>query len=127
MEIKNDIIEVPKVWGKEVWLVNNDKYCAKLLHLDRGAEGSMHYHPVKQETFYCLEGQVALTIEDTDYMLGQFSRPKTIMPGQKHQIKGICDSVILEVSTHHDEKDVVRLSQSKPAPEEGWYNNASRN
>lgn len=105
--------EVPKVWGKEVIIVNCDKYCGKLLVLNMGAQSSIHYHGEKQETFYCLEGQVGLMIQGRDHMLNPFSRPKTIYPGQKHQFVGIISSIIIEVSTHHDDSDVVRLTESK--------------
>ncbi|GAI09553.1 unnamed protein product, partial [marine sediment metagenome] len=64
--------EVEKVWGNEVWIVNCPLYCGKFLYLDKGAESSYHYHKEKQETFYCLKGQVALTIEGRDYMLNPF-------------------------------------------------------
>lgn len=109
---KETMREVKKVWGKEVIVVNNDKYCGKFLYLDKGAESSYHRHLKKQETFYAMEGQVALTIEGKDYMLNPYSRPKTIRPGQLHGFRGITDSLILEISTHHDDKDVVRLSES---------------
>lgn len=114
--MKENLKEVKKVWGKEVWIVNCDKYCSKLLRLDKGAVSSMHYHKIKQETFYALDGTASLTIEGRDYMMTPFSRPKTIMPGQKHQFTGLSSNiVILEVSTHHDDDDVVRLVQSKGA------------
>ena len=64
------------------------------------------------ETFLCLKGQVVLSVNGRDYMLNPFSRPKTIEPGDKHSFWGVTDAVIIEVSTHHDEKDVVRLSES---------------
>lgn len=106
--------EVPKVWGREVWIVNCDEYCGKLLYLDKGAVSSIHYHKEKKETFYALSGQVGLMIAGEDYMLNPFSRPKTVYPGQKHQFVGITDATILEISTHHSEEDVVRLSVSQP-------------
>lgn len=93
--------------------MNCPEYCSKFLHLDKGATSSYHYHKEKKETFYALKGQVALTIEGRDYMLNPFSRPKTIMPKQRHQFYGITDATILEISTHHDDKDVVRLTESK--------------
>ena len=111
--MKETLHTVEKVWGKEVWIVNNDKYCGKLLYLDKGAECSYHHHEQKQETFYALQGQVALTIEGKGYMLNPFSRPKTIMPGQNHSFMGLSKAVILEISTHHDDEDVVRLEESK--------------
>lgn len=117
--MKEEIKVVPKVWGEEWWLVNNDKYCGKLLKVDRGAESSLHYHPVKQETFYCLDGQVGLIISGKSYMLGPYSRPKTIMPLEAHMFTGLIKSVILEISTHHDDNDVVRLSESRKGYEDG--------
>lgn len=105
------MIEVKKVWGKEVWVVNNDKYCGKLLHLNAGATCSYHYHQEKQETFYCLEGDVWLTVEGEEFLLEE---PYTIYPCRPHKFFGISNAVILEVSTTHREDDVVRLSDSKP-------------
>jgi len=116
MENKETLKEVPKVWGREVWIVNCDKYCSKFLHLNKDARSSLHMHPTKQETFLALEGQVSLTIEGRDYMLNPFSRPKTIYPGQKHSFWGITAAKILEISTHHSEEDTVRFTNSKGAP-----------
>jgi len=116
--IKETTKEAKKVWGKEVWVVNCPEYCGKLLYLDKGAVSSMHYHKEKQETFYALSGQVGLHIEGRDYMLNPFSRPKTIYPNQKHQFIGLSDALILEISTEHREDDVVRLSDSKPKPQD---------
>lgn len=115
---KETIKEVPKVWGKEIWIVNNEKYCGKFLHINKGAASSLHYHKVKQETFYALSGQTGLHIAGNDYMLNSASRPKTVYPGQKHQIIGLSENaVILEISTHHEEEDTVRLTDSQPSKE----------
>ena len=119
MPVKEKMIRMPKVWGDEVWLVNNEKYCGKLLFLDAGASSSLHLHRVKQETFYCMLGQIGLHIEGRNYMLGPFSRPKTIMPGEKHQFNSVIESVILEISTHHDDGDVERFSESQAGRKTG--------
>lgn len=111
--------EVKKVWGKELCVVNCNAYCGKLLYLDEGAESSYHYHKEKQETFFCLKGQIALAIEGKDYMLNPFSRPKTIKPGKPHSFKGITDAIIIEFSTTHDDNDVYRLTESKPGDKSG--------
>ena len=107
--------EVKKAWGKEVWVVNCHEYCGKLLYLDKGAESSYHYHEEKRETFYCLSGHATLTIRGRAYRLAPNCRPMTIKPGQVHSFRGMEDSVILEISTHHSDKDVVRLTESKGA------------
>lgn len=111
--MKETLKDVKKAWGKELWIVNCPQYCGKLLYLDEGAESSIHYHKEKQETFYCLEGQVGLMIEGSDYMLNPFSRPKTVKPGQRHSFMGLTKATILEISTHHDDNDVYRVTQSK--------------
>lgn len=111
-EAKSSLTEVPKKWGKEIIIVNCPEYCGKLLCLDKGAVSSYHYHKDKKETFYCLKGQVGLNINGKDYMLNPWSRPKTIYPEVPHSFTGISDSIVLEISTHHEDKDVIRLTES---------------
>lgn len=106
--------EVNKTWGRELIIVNCDKYCGKLLYLDKGAESSYHQHINKQETFFCLEGQVALTTGGRNHTMKPFSKPKTIMPQQLHSFRGITSAVIIEFSTLHDDSDVYRITESKP-------------
>ena len=111
--MKEALKEVKKAWGRELRIVNCPQYCGKLLYLDEGAESSMHYHKEKQETFYSLQGTAGLIIDEKDHMLTPFSRPKTIKPRQCHSFTGITDAVIIEISTYHDDKDIVRLTESK--------------
>jgi len=111
MVVKEAEIVVEKVWGKEVWIVNNDYYCGKFLHINKGAECSYHYHPVKIETFKAIEGQVGLVIDGKGYMLNPFSRPKTIQPGTLHCFRGLTDAILLEISSHHEDGDVVRVAE----------------
>lgn len=111
--MKNDIAIIPKKWGQEVVLINCSLYCGKLLMLVKGCTSSYHYHKKKQETFFCTNGEVALTIDGRDYMLSPFSRPKTIMPNQKHKFYAITNATILEVSTAHSDNDVFRLTESQ--------------
>lgn len=106
-------IEVEKVWGKEIWLVNYPEYCGKLLLLDRNAESSYHRHKRKKETFAGIEGNAWLTVEGREYMLSPASEAVTIEPGEKHKFVGLTKAVILEISTHHSDDDVERLSKSK--------------
>ncbi len=110
---KEKIKIVPKVWGEELWVVNSNLYCGKLLTINEGSQGSYHYHNKKEETFYCIYGEVKLTVNGKDYKMTQFTSPRTIKPKGAHSITGIVTSVIMEVSTPHDDRDVVRLSESK--------------
>ena len=112
---KENLVEVDKIWGYELWLVNSEKYCAKMLYIKKGAQGSTHYHNNKEETFYCLDGHVSITISGKEYKRHPFSRGLTIEPGELHSIAGLEDSVILEISTHHDDEDTIRLKPSEGA------------
>ena len=103
---------VKKVWGEEIYLVN-DGYCGKLLVVDGGTESSYHYHPKKKETFYALEGYGRLTVEGKEHNLAPFLNPKTIQPGEKHSFKTDMGMVLLEISSFHDDNDVVRITESR--------------
>jgi len=105
------MLEVEKVWGKEVWIANEPEYCGKLLYVNRGASGSLHYHPKKKETFHLLQGRIELEYGDTT--LSAWPEPITIQAGILHRFTAFVDSVILEVSTHHDDEDVVRIEESR--------------
>ena len=104
---------VLKVWGAELWLVNEKEYCCKFLEFKKGASGSLHYHPIKKETFKVLNGKCMLEVGDKTYKLSVISKPITINPGTPHRVKALKDTMILEVSTHHDDNDVVRIEVSK--------------
>lgn len=113
---------IKKVWGREEVIANTPLYCGKILHLKKGAMCSLHYHPVKMETFYILKGSVRMEMDIEPGSRGP--RSKTLMrPGDTvlipprfaHRFFGIEKSRILEISTHHDDKDVVRLEPSVPA------------
>lgn len=107
--------EVKKVWGKEVWIANELEYCGKLLYVNKGASGSLHYHPKKKETFYLLKGRIDLEYGfDTRFKMPRlWPAPITVPAGKPHRFTAILDSIILEVSTHHDDDDVVRLEESR--------------
>lgn len=103
---------VDKLWGREVWLVNNDKYCGKILELNVGYSSSYHCHKVKQETFYCLEGAFTLNLEGEHLHLVAGDEPITIYPNQYHSFWANEPTKILEISTQHDERDVFRKNKS---------------
>ena len=58
---------VEKKWGYEIWWCNNNEFCGKLLHLNEGAQFSMHYHRLKREVFVVEKGRIELkTIDQRD-------------------------------------------------------------
>ena len=111
-----DIAKVPKLWGYEKWLENNEKYCSKILVLNKGFQCSLHYHKIKDEMFIVLRGHVRLEIGDKVLHMkeGHYVR---LEPGTVHRFRGIEDSEILEVSTHHMEDDSYRLEESRVVEE----------
>jgi len=114
MDIKKRgvIKEVEKVWGKEYWIVNNDRYCGKELHLKEGYQSSLHYHKDKDETFYIIKGSMFLEVENNStwelILLGKgdiIDIPK----GVKHRFSTFDDDCIfIEFSSHHDDNDTYR-------------------
>ena len=110
--VKEEPQEIEKAWGHETILVNR-QYCAKLLHLLKGASSSRHAHRMKIETFHCIEGTAVLTVAGKGYLLTPFTRPKTIEPGELHSFHGVSDAVILEVSSGDEPQDVERFSESR--------------
>lgn len=107
---------VDKAWGREIIFANNDMYCGKLLVYDKaGTKGSMHFHMKKHETFYVQQGKFILRWIDTNSSriyeetlhVGDTWVNK---PGMPHQIESLTNnSIIFEVSTHHDDEDSYRV------------------
>lgn len=113
------IKRVDKLWGYEEWLVNNELYCAKYLHITKGAQCSLHMHVIKDETFYLISGSVEIEV-DSGRGLISYSLPTPlkfirIKPKEYHRFKALENSILLEVSTHHDDRDSIRKELSKPA------------
>lgn len=109
--------QVSKVWGKEE-IIANCEYCGKLLHIDKGAISSVHYHKKKKETFYCIEGLVKLTLNGENHLLIPNTEAITIMPEDRHSFEGLANNnILIEVSTHDEENETVRLSESSAGME----------
>ncbi|MDD5192596.1 MAG: cupin domain-containing protein [Candidatus Nanoarchaeia archaeon] len=103
---------VKKIWGRELWIANTDKYCGKILEINKGFRSSMHYHKDKDETFYILKGKVLMEVEGKAIVMesGDIQR---LLPGQKHRFTGLEKSKMIEFSTHHEESDSYRETKSE--------------
>jgi N-acetylneuraminate synthase len=105
------MITVLKTWGYEIRFENNDKYCGKELVCIKekwSSDGDYHYHPIKDETFYVIEGTLLLDIEGDQFILrtGEWRR---IRPGTKHRFRSIgAKCRFIEVSTTDRESDSIR-------------------
>lgn len=102
---------MPKVWGAEYWIVNRD-YCGKKLALKKGYRCSMHYHKRKDETFYVIKGKVLMELGMKKWVLN-VGDAVHIPTGAKHRFTGLEDSDIIEFSTHHEDEDSYRVSESE--------------
>jgi mannose-6-phosphate isomerase-like protein (cupin superfamily) len=114
------IKNVIKKWGSEVWLVNNDQYCAKLLTVVPEHQCSLHFHKIKKESFYISSGQLDLMLYDwgtseVHHVILNPGDVYTIDPMQAHSFKTLLKEPcsFLEISTHHEDEDSYRLSPSK--------------
>lgn len=107
----------PKVWGVEVWIVNQPEYCGKILRISKGFRCSVHYHKLKDETFHVTRGAVLMEI-DGDARLLTEGMTQRIPRGCKHRFTGIEESEMIEFSTHHEESDSYRETQSEEVPRE---------
>jgi len=105
---------IPKGWGHEIIFENNELYCGKLLNFKQGAKFSMHYHMIKDETWYVQEGDFIYrwinteTAEVNERILKVGDTVRQY-PGQPHQLEALTDGVVYEVSTEHFDEDSYRV------------------
>ena len=105
---------IPKGWGEELIIENNEKYCGKLLIFKKGCKFSMHYHLIKDETWYVDSGKFTYRWIDTEtaevveqvLTKGDIVRQR---PGQPHQLEAIEAGTVFEVSTEHFDVDSYRV------------------
>jgi quercetin dioxygenase-like cupin family protein len=123
-------IYVEKGWGFEKWIVNKKEYCGKLLFFKESKKCSIHYHILKDETFYVDSGKVEMhwmdMPKDQEYtqeqLLESFQKNKTIdilttgqsfyVPvGRIHRVVALEDTKVFEFSTEHFDSDSYRLEK----------------
>jgi quercetin dioxygenase-like cupin family protein len=108
---------VPKVWGREEWIVNNEKYCGKKLIFNQGFRLSLHYHKVKEESFFVLSGTIYVELIDGDVRVDRILIPGDIVhvkPYVQHRITALTDAEVMEFSTHHMDEDSYRIEVGGP-------------
>lgn len=79
------MITIPKEWGAEYLIEVNPDYTMKNIVVDMGCALPSHYHELKKETFYILDGQGMMIIDGKERHVtpGDFV---TILPGQVHSL-----------------------------------------
>jgi len=113
---KNKDCVVPKKWGSEVVIHNDEDYCGKILKFNAGAQFSMHFHMKKKETWYVVKGSFVLkhynTHNATEYETGLKVGDIIEIPrGQPHQLFAATAGEIFEISTQHFRDDSYRIKE----------------
>ena len=105
---------VKKGWGHEYIFATNDLYCGKIMHFNKGAKFSMHFHDQKDETWLVLEGKFEVKYIDTkdasvhSELLDQGDTWRN-SPLEPHQLICIEEGLIVEVSTPDSVEDNYRV------------------
>lgn len=116
-----------KGWGYEVWMANSALYCGKQLVLYRDLRCSIHYHKLKDETFFLADGLIQMRVWEEPFVMNtkqEIFGPSpecseflmhpgdrlVIPPNTPHQFVGVDPkSTIIEISTEHFEEDSYRI------------------
>ena len=105
---------VEKGWGSETIWATNDNYCGKLLNFESGSKFSMHFHSIKDETWYVLSGKFKVITIDTSnakhittiLTTGDVWHNPPLLP---HQLICMEKGCIIEVSTADSIADNYRI------------------
>ena len=106
-----------KALGHELWIINNELYCGKLLVFKKDKSFSMHYHLLKDEAWYISKGKFLYKYIDTETAEKHTVEVTEgdcihLMPGQPHQMLALEEgSTIFEVSTQHFDSDSYRIGK----------------
>lgn len=95
---------VEKPWGYELhWVPEGMPYMGKILHVNAGHRLSLQAHDIKQESYWLLNGECNLILENSKGELETIRLEKgkgyTTVVGQKHRHQAITDCDIVEAST----------------------------
>jgi len=108
---------VPKGWGFEKWIVNNEEYCGKLLYFVKGKRCSWHYHKLKDEAFYVQSGQLLVKYSERDdinaahKLILERGDNFHVYRGLRHQMIALEDTELFEFSTQHFDEDSYRIKK----------------
>lgn len=103
-DIEPYVKRVEKPWGYELhWVREAAPYIGKVLHVNAGARLSLQVHDQKQESWFLMHGRAAVIWEDSEGDLVETELQPGVgystKVGQKHRLKGLTDTDIIEVST----------------------------
>ena len=105
---------IDKGWGYELIWATTDQYCGKIMHFNRGAKFSMHFHAHKDESWLVQSGEFVVRWIDTKtadlhekiLRAGDTWHNPPLMP---HQLVCYEAGSIIEVSTADSVEDNHRV------------------
>lgn len=95
--------KIDKPWGYEIhWVPEGMPYMGKLLHIDGGKRLSLQVHDQKQESYWLINGECNLIMDNEKGELSTIQMVKgkgyTTRVGQRHRHQAVTDCDIIEVS-----------------------------
>lgn len=115
MKTTENHVYIPKGWGSELWVTNNNEFCGKLLSFGSGKSFSWHFHKLKHEVFYIQQGKVRIFYSWEDDLSAAHSVDLKngdsfdVAIGLRHKIHALEESLVFEFSTQHLESDSYRI------------------
>ena len=92
--------EFARIGEVEYWIVNDrtNDYCGKFLFLFDGQRCPLHYHKIKDETFFVVKGRVSMEVDGEPLSLNEGDTYK-MAPGRSHTFAAEGGpALVLEVS-----------------------------
>lgn len=113
---------VEKPWGYELhWVPADMPYMGKILHINAGQRLSLQVHDKKQESYWLLNGECDLIMENAEGELETVHMQKnvgyTTIIGQRHRHQAVTDCDVVEVSTP-EQGTTWRLEDDYQRPDE---------
>lgn len=96
--------------GVSMITVVNREYCKKILVLLPGQKHPAMYHKIKDETFFLLDGDLTLLLDNIDCPI-DLGDTVHIKPGVVHEFWTVNGAIIEEVSSNHSHTDSFYLDE----------------
>lgn len=105
------------IWGSEdyIW---NARYCGKKIKVNKGKTSEWVYHKVKDKVLYVEKGKILLSYgwDDNENTAATLTMTPDmafhIPPGMWHKFQGLEEAQMLELGTHHNDKDVIGVNDT---------------
>lgn len=116
------IRKVDKPWGYELhWVPEGMPYMGKVLHINAGMRLSLQVHDQKQESYWLVNGECNLILENNkgelDVVHLEKGKGYTTLIGQRHRHWAVTDCDVIEVSTP-EMGTTLRLEDDFKRPDE---------